>query len=173
MLLVGRTDNNQNKASKYPLSHLSFIAKTPFSQQQKTSGSNSLGFGMQGWFFLFWAFLFSIKWTASRGQIPLLQESWSFWKKESSVYRVSMIKHGWLKSVSLSSTGQLPKASESSAAWGFSRPVLPLHGVLALQPTLFVQLLSGQILPSSFLLQSTFVWYTWWDKKGSAIEKSG
>jgi len=48
MLLVGRTDNNQNKTSKYPLSCLSFIAKTPFSRQQKISGFNSLN---SGWCF--------------------------------------------------------------------------------------------------------------------------
>ena len=83
-----------------------------------------------------------------------------------------MIKHGWLKSVSLSSTGQLPKASESSAAWGFSRPVLPLHGVLALQPTLFVQLLSGQILPSSFLLLKAPSFGTRDEIKKALLQKS-
>lgn len=58
MLLVGRTDNNQNKAWKSPLSCLSYIAKTFFSRQQKTSGFNSLGFVMVVFVFVLVLFCF-------------------------------------------------------------------------------------------------------------------
>lgn len=68
---------------------------------------------MLGWFFCFmFLFLFSIKHRLhhvarsiySRNPDPLQKR-----ERESSVYRVSMIKHGWVKSVSLCNTGQLPQ----------------------------------------------------------------
>ena len=152
MLLVGRTDNNQNKTSKYPLSCLSFIAKTPFSRQQKTSGFNSLGLG--------WC-CFPPPPTKQRAPSTgpgsfTLGILILFEKKEKR--RASCTGGQWLTPRGEISISRPHRAAatvmdrKGLIAWPVRRPVLIKAWILRLLAyTVLMQLLRSQILPISFL----------------------
>lgn len=133
MLLVGRADNNQNKASKYPLSRLSFIAETPFSRQQQTSGFNSLGFGRMDFFSIKQRLLHVARFTYFKNSDPLKKE-----KNQHSVYRVSAMKQEWVKSVSLSPAMQPLGRWLQGAQWRALSPGQFCSTLFRLQPPLQV-----------------------------------